>query len=662
MAAIESAMESQPGQHTPLTEPTVPAARGPAPPDPSQNAPLCRRWRRAGNEFANTSLTSSHALLQRASWSSRTDREGRLVIKFDFNWRSPLCAVEQWYQTQLERSRESGSTTRFASIQHRRNRDSPYFHEFLLIQLPGAEGSYYRIERTGIGSNVRAVTLPGCTACDMVEWFPKDNYERSILDTPSDLIAEVQFPSDFDILDILAVCYSIQQRRARNYSLQCFNCYWFCCTVLSILARRSVNIESMASSGRWGGLLDQVFGKISSLCCSPLTPEAKKYSVLRVCSALAPQNPSPGQIVVDMLRNLLWGRVAGDPTAGKGLEQQVPGVNQGNSLTPLVQHQIQLAAPNAFENALVDTLWLHDLNRLLRMNLRPIVQTNAGYLCFLLLRQDSVITGSKRTTSYKLAQKVYAREYADYALKNLARNHQRWDLLSHGNRKAAFSTRVVDGLLRLPLGFASGLYGGYSENRLHGFQGMSGEYASDFEYELQGNVDLLDREAENNFLNDVFDVCESSGSPVVHELPAKIVQILAQFGSDWSGLIHAIQALLHDNLEMLVKTEARSYGDLITLVRTVGTEVSSNLIPSSRTPVPHLQGETGRTSEKVDIITFQEYIREHVRTYATRVEQNHLGQSLLVCFDVETAISNVWRSLPKGHGAKVSARGGVNTN
>ncbi|KAG8695400.1 hypothetical protein FRC08_007855, partial [Ceratobasidium sp. 394] len=72
-------------------------------------------------------------------------------------------------------------------------------------------------------------------------------------------------------------------------------------------------------------------------------------------------------------------------------------------------------------------------------------------------------------------------------------------------------------------------------------------------------------------------------------------------------------------------------------------------------------GETGRTSESIDIFAFQEYIREHVRTYATRVEQNRLGQSLLVCFDVETAISNVWRSLPKGYGARNSTRG-VNTN
>ncbi|KAG8694941.1 hypothetical protein FRC08_008168, partial [Ceratobasidium sp. 394] len=198
-------MELQPGQTTSPAEPTPPTAGEPgAPSDPSQKVPIYRRWRHAGNEFANTSLVSSHALLQRASWSSRTGREGRIVAEFNFNWRSPLCPIEQWYQTQLERSRESGSTTRFSSIQHRRNRDSPYFHEFLLIQLPGAEASYYRMERTGIGSNVRAITLSGSRACDMIEWFPRDSYERFVLDKPSDLIAEVQFPSDFDILDILA--------------------------------------------------------------------------------------------------------------------------------------------------------------------------------------------------------------------------------------------------------------------------------------------------------------------------------------------------------------------------------------------------------------------------------------------------------------------------
>ncbi|KAG9118645.1 hypothetical protein FRC07_006739, partial [Ceratobasidium sp. 392] len=215
-ATSDVAMETQSAQQSAQVQPGTQPEIEPTPPlEPPNILPFFQRWRRTNNEYANTWFASSQALLRRAPWVSPTTREGRIITKFEYDWRSSLCPVETWYQTQVRFSQESGSTTRFTSIQHRRNRDSPYFHEFLLIRLADAEGSYYRLERTGGGSNVRAITLLGCMACDMIEWFPASRYQEFILNKPSDLIAEVQFPSEFDILDILAVCYSIQQRRSR---------------------------------------------------------------------------------------------------------------------------------------------------------------------------------------------------------------------------------------------------------------------------------------------------------------------------------------------------------------------------------------------------------------------------------------------------------------
>ncbi|KAG9075358.1 hypothetical protein FRC06_010135, partial [Ceratobasidium sp. 370] len=338
--------------------------------------PFYRRWCRANNEYVNASLASSRTILQRASmWSSHTSREGIHIMRFHFEWRDPLCSVEQWYQVQLRQSQETGSTTRFTSIQHHRTRESPFFHEFLLIPL--ADGSYYRVERTGVGSNIDAITPSGCAACDMIEWFTATKYEAHALDRPSDLVAEIQFPFEFDILDVLAVCYSIQkQTRARNYNLQCFNCYFFCCTILSILARRVVDLEDMVYSGRWNELLGQVFDDMSSFSSSPLTPEAKKYSIICVCAALNPHDRSSGAAVIETLRDAL----CATPSASKAIRRSI-----------------------------VDMLWLHDINRLLMDNLETTIDPGAERLCSQLLEPYSFPANPEGSSDgYKLVGRLYA--------------------------------------------------------------------------------------------------------------------------------------------------------------------------------------------------------------------------------------------------------------
>ncbi|KAG9094759.1 hypothetical protein FS749_011892 [Ceratobasidium sp. UAMH 11750] len=277
-------------------------------PDPSALDPPYSRRRRAYKDLRITSLVSPHSLGSFSTWSSQTSRrEGTHVMKFARDWRGSNCPVEKWYQTQLKRSQESESTTRFSAIQHRRTLDYPFFHEFLVIPL--ADGSYYRVERTGVGSNTDAITRSGCPARDLIEWFPKVQRKPDVPDKPdvpnkpSALIVEVGFPSEFDILDVLAVCCPIQkQPRARRYTLQCYNCYFFCCAVLSVLARRSVDLESMVSSLGFYKLRVQLYDSMNTLSNSP---EAKKYSVLRVCQTLKPQDPLAAKPVTSGLVNAL---------------------------------------------------------------------------------------------------------------------------------------------------------------------------------------------------------------------------------------------------------------------------------------------------------------------------------------------------------------------
>ncbi|KAG8701907.1 hypothetical protein FRC08_003824 [Ceratobasidium sp. 394] len=499
----------------------------PHPKSPTK-VPFYRRWRRADNEFVHASLASSRAILQRAStWLSHANREGIHIMRFHSEWRDLSCSVEQWYQIQLKRSRETGSTTRFTTIQHRRTLDSPFFHEFLLIPL--IDGSYYRVERTGVGSNIDAITLYGCTACDMIEWFPATKYEALALDKPSSLIAEVQFPFEFDALDVLAICYSIQKHsRARNYSLQCFNCYFFCCTILSILARRVVDLENMVNSGRWGELLGQLFDEMSVFSGSPLLPEAKKYSILCVCAALQPQNLSAGMVVVDTLRDAICAKPA---------------------------------ASEAIRRSLVDMLWLHNVNRLLMDNLEATVDLDVEQLCSRLLQPSSVTANPERSSDgYKLVEKLYAHRYAAYAskagtafqrTKSVVSHQCRYDRLKLGLRVARATSRV-------------------------GFWIVLGkmEAASGFCSDLGRDANEIDLIHVNGFITDVFETLESSDSPNKNEFLSTMVRMLAQRKNDWDGLRYSTKTLLCDSSAGLVKNEVVSHGGNLTLARTVSPSMS----------------------------------------------------------------------------------------
>jgi hypothetical protein len=171
--------------------------------------PFHRRWRRTEKELVISSLAPSINLLQQASsWSSRTgSREGVCTMEFKLGWWSGQCLVYQWYEDQQRRSHDQGSSTHFTSIQHCQTLDYPFFHEFLL--LPLSDGSAYRVERTGVGSNAEAIGRSGCPARDMIQWLsPKQNYNTFIASETWKLVADIDLPREFEVRNVLTICYS----------------------------------------------------------------------------------------------------------------------------------------------------------------------------------------------------------------------------------------------------------------------------------------------------------------------------------------------------------------------------------------------------------------------------------------------------------------------
>ncbi|KAG8742101.1 hypothetical protein FRC10_002037 [Ceratobasidium sp. 414] len=253
-----------------------------------------KRTRAERDEFIGSSLASAGRLSEAMfAWSGSNDRGRSLRMNFHQEWQHPTCPVMAWYGQQRQ------SSTRFRSIEHRRSVAGPFFHEFLLLKL--TDGAVCQVERVGEGSRTDAIRFAGCIAHDLIKWAESDCDHLSAK-RPSVLIAKVDLCREFDILDVLAVCYSIQNTKAcRVYTLQRYNCYFFCLTVLAMLTRRVASWETMTSSDSWDATLSSLLEKLSKL--SP--EDLRKYPILRLCAFLEPENPQAGRFLIDGLRMYL---------------------------------------------------------------------------------------------------------------------------------------------------------------------------------------------------------------------------------------------------------------------------------------------------------------------------------------------------------------------
>ncbi|CAE6460437.1 unnamed protein product [Rhizoctonia solani] len=129
-------------------------------------------------------------------------------------------------------------------IQHRKEFDRPFFHEFVLVRFD--DGSCYRFDRRPDPKQpMDALRSVGSEAHDTVEL---------VIDIESPPHARSECIAALDFKDhcvaglslILAVCSAISRdREAYRYTLREFNCYFFSWTIIAAVARYCVAWESL---------------------------------------------------------------------------------------------------------------------------------------------------------------------------------------------------------------------------------------------------------------------------------------------------------------------------------------------------------------------------------------------------------------------------------
>ncbi|KAG9095307.1 hypothetical protein FS749_010704 [Ceratobasidium sp. UAMH 11750] len=247
-----------------------------------------------------TASDVSTVLANRGSrWSSDKaaagDGSGPLFITFSNKWGVQDDLPFKWHALQPH--------TRFKSIDHRRSRESPFFHEFLILKL--GDGSVCRLERTGEGSRLDAIRRTGSLAHDIIERITAQDYEKTLNET-SDIISSIELPEEFDLRDVLAICYAIQKNKHSNkYTLQRYNCYFFCCTILVVLTRRLLGWERTFTDEVWGSTLDAALSELSSRSQMPLPADSQRYIIPRLCAILDPENSQPTRFLLDATREEL---------------------------------------------------------------------------------------------------------------------------------------------------------------------------------------------------------------------------------------------------------------------------------------------------------------------------------------------------------------------
>lgn len=93
-----------------------------------------------------------------------------------------------------------------------------------------------------------AVRSTGVAAYDYAQVFLPDSILK--LDKISELVAGIEYPCQFDLLDILDIRHTMQlDPDANRYTLQHFNCSFFSWTVITLLARKN---------SRWGDVFSHV--------------------------------------------------------------------------------------------------------------------------------------------------------------------------------------------------------------------------------------------------------------------------------------------------------------------------------------------------------------------------------------------------------------------
>lgn len=215
-----------------------------------------------------------------------------LRINFDHDWETQKGKVFDWYRSQ--------PVTQFKSIQYRKDRQEPFCHEFIVLKLN--DGTICRFERMGDpDTRTAALARRGTTAHDFAQVWPKEQLAK--LDESSDVIAEIEYPQEFDILDILALCYAIHQDpEAKQYTLQRYNCYFLSWSIMTYLARKASQWDQLFTESAWSDAMGVAAENMTEMARAH-NPELYPHELaFRVTRLLSEDAEAPSKFLLDAVR------------------------------------------------------------------------------------------------------------------------------------------------------------------------------------------------------------------------------------------------------------------------------------------------------------------------------------------------------------------------
>lgn len=219
------------------------------------------------------------------AWSAGHGGKGRLRIKLPLDTR--------WYTEQ--------PCTKFRSLEHRKE-PRGFQHEFIILRLN--DGSLCRIERMGDPDALAdTISDQGSAAHDLIQCYRPDHDADGHLDT-SELVTEVYFPEELDLMDVLLICRAIHEdEETQNYTLQTFNCYFFSLTIQCCLARLAAGWEAEFRCNTWLLLVREAIGSTNNTSPPRFIFQDQLPLVFRAYRILYPtDNWTPEELLHEVLR------------------------------------------------------------------------------------------------------------------------------------------------------------------------------------------------------------------------------------------------------------------------------------------------------------------------------------------------------------------------
>ncbi|KAG8704922.1 hypothetical protein FRC09_003250 [Ceratobasidium sp. 395] len=541
-------------------------------------------------------------------------------MKFHLAWRHKDCPVMGWYHQQVQ------SSTKFWSIEHCRNIEGPFYHEFLLLKL--TDGNVCRVERVGDGSRADAVRYIGCPAHDLIQWFSSPDYEIFSAKSPSERLAEVNLGQEFDILDVLAICYSIQNtKRCCRYTLQRYNCYFLCLTVLVVLTRRVASWETRINLDGWDSCLDSMLEDLRNL--SP--EDSRKHPILAICAHPEPESPQRAQFVFSFLQSHLRAQAGGFKQCREAVKLMLWQANREFALRSVVAESIK-GVPDTFRDP---GYCSQQLKRAISSSI-----------------EDSNLAISSSGTLGQDYSKIYAEEIATVLNKvqNIYRNLWRMWQIEHPISFSKFALNRLLGTLAampFPLSPANTYKDSSFDHRLTSQVPMR---VAVFKYDSwRLSAPLLDRLDDPDAAERLWN---RAGSIVINEVGGTItVRILDRLVSRGLLTPSEVPLVLANQLdgslglaELLAELAAPGLNRMLTLV----TEENQTKIRLTL----YVQGNLELSKMSMKIGNFQDrYIKRRIAAHAKRVDTHQLAAAEFVVKDIEETMEKVWKGLPSGFGA-----------